>query len=119
MSKDRAVKDALVPEENRKFSRKKSDSKKDRKLEREKDRKPDGEMPGKKTSSFIPKKVETGTEVKYGATPVRKPEKSESIVASAGKGRKTEKKPRLKPEKGKKSRKETFLRLSLYQSFSQ
>jgi uncharacterized radical SAM protein YgiQ len=111
MSKDRPVKDTKntsVPEGNREFSRKKSDRKTDRKPERGKDRKPAEEMPGKKTSSFIPKKVETGTEVKSRATSTRKPEKSEFLGALAGKGRKTEQKPDAKTGTKEKKQKKSF-----------
>lgn len=95
------VKDTAVPTENKKFNRKKTD--------KERDEKPDREESSRKTSSFVPKKIETGKEVKSWTRASIKPEKTEP-VASAGKGKKSEpeKKPESRPETkaGKKEKKQ-------------
>jgi len=110
MAKDTASKDtnSIFPEENRKFSRKKSDREKDVKLKKGADRKQAEEITGKRASSFVPKKVETGTEEKSRTNSARKPEKAESSKASAGKGKKAESRSEVKTVKKEKKQKKRF-----------
>ncbi len=84
------VKDTAVPTGNKKFNMEKTD--------KEKDKKPDRERAGRKTGFFVPKKVETGKEIKSGTRTSRKPEKTDP-EASAGKGQKSELRPETKTGK--------------------
>ena len=59
------VKDTAVPTGNKKFNLEKTD--------KEKDKKPDREKSARKTGFFVPKKVETGKEIKSGTRDSRKP----------------------------------------------
>lgn len=94
MAKDTA-KDAnsTYPEGNRKFSRKKSDRETDAKLKKGTDRESAGEIASERTSSFVPKKVETGAKVKLEENISKKSEKAESrSEVKTGKKEKKQKK---------------------------
>lgn len=93
------VKDTAVPTGNKKFNMEKTD--------KEKDKKPDRERAGRKTGFFVPKKVETGKEIKSGTRTSRKPEKTDP-EASAGKGQKSELRPETKTGKKEKKQKRGF-----------
>jgi len=107
MAKDTAVTDAnpTVPEKNSKFSRKNSDREIDSKLKREIHRRPAGATKGKKTSSFVPKKVETGAEVNSRTSITEKPEKEKPSKVSGRSGKKVELKPEVKAGKKEKQKK--------------
>lgn len=92
-------KDTAVPRGNKKFNLEKTD--------KEKEKKPDRERSARKTSFFVPKKVETGKEIKSGTRTSIKPERTVPET-SAGKGKKSELRPETKTEKKEKKQKKSF-----------
>ncbi|MDQ1274727.1 MAG: hypothetical protein QG610_299 [Euryarchaeota archaeon] len=110
MAKDKTTNNAKTtsPEGNRKFTQKKSDREMDEKLKQGIDKKQAGETTRNKTSSFVPKKVKTGTEGKSRTNAARKPEKVKSPEASAGKEKKAESKSEIKTGKKEKRQKKSF-----------
>lgn len=93
------VKDTAVPTGNKKFNLEKTD--------KEKDKNPDRERSARKTGFFVPKKVETGKEIKSWSRASRKPGRTEPKV-SAGERKTSELRPETKTGKKEKKQKKTY-----------